>query len=463
MTTIPLQRVRLRRGDATPDARRAGMVAAVATGIAGAGIALIDTSGLEVLTQVSSTVSRVGIAAAGLLLVVLSRLRPGGPHAWLGVGLLVLSGFGGIFQAVWGLALNPVVAYTVLVPVAVVALFLGARTHDESRLRTVAVAVAGAMLLGLLLALHLGDHVHGPQALLGAGALAAAAVRFARPNRLSRARSDDLLLALSAMATASALTPFLPGVAVAGTRSALLVGAAVGLLVMAAHCTHEAVVTTHRTVDRLVVDLTAHERASSRLREHMHDARSTLAGIRATREALSRPSVGHLDVAARSSLETAIQAEVSRLERLLGSETAEVEVMSLTDLVQPVLIGMRERGLHVVCQPVDVDVRACRDAVAEILTNVLDNCLHHAPGATARITVDATGDVVLVSVMDNGPGIEPGLRGTVFDTGVRGRDGGRGQGIGLAASRRLAREQGGDLRLVDASGGCWFVLRLPAA
>lgn len=428
--------------------------------LAAGGIALIDASALDVLTQLSSMVSRVGLAAAGLLLVVLSRLRPGGPHAWFGLALVVLSGFGGIFQAVWALALDPVVAYTVLVPVAAVALFLGARAHDEAGALTV--TIVGGLLVALLLVLHLGTDVRGVQALFGAGALAAVAVRFAHPNRLATAHSENMVLALSALAASSALTPLLGEVPVAGMRSALMVGAAVGLVVMAAHCTHEAVVTTHRTVDSLVIDLATHEQTTNRLQEHLHDARSTLAGIRASNDNLSRASTAPMDSFSRSSLESAIESEVGRLERLLCAESAQsAELMDLADLVEPVLITMRERGLRVICQPVDVSVVACRDAVAEILTNLLDNCLHHAPGATARITVDTTGAVVLLSVMDNGPGIDADLRGAVFDSGVRARADGPGQGIGLAASRRLAREQGGDLRLVDANGGCWFVLRLP--
>jgi signal transduction histidine kinase len=72
----------------------------------------------------------------------------------------------------------------------------------------------------------------------------------------------------------------------------------------------------------------------------------------------------------------------------------------------------------------------------------------------------------VVSVRDDGPGVEPGRREEIFapfassDT----PEGHRGAGLGLAISRELARALGGDLEVEDApGGGSLFVLSLPAA
>jgi signal transduction histidine kinase len=68
---------------------------------------------------------------------------------------------------------------------------------------------------------------------------------------------------------------------------------------------------------------------------------------------------------------------------------------------------------------------------------------------------------VRLSVSDTGPGIPAQRRAEVFDAGVTTHA--RGQGLGLPSALRLARDQGGDLRLVSADGGCCFVLTLPRA
>lgn len=464
--TEPLTVERQRPAGAPPpigprpwSARAAASVALAATLVAAAGIAVLDPPSLVVLSALASTVARVLLAAAGVLLLVLARLRPGGAHAWVGVGLLLLSGGGGVFAAVWGLTLDPALSHTVLAPLAATAVLLGLRPHGGAGAPLALVLLVPVVLFGGAVVLHA---VSAPAVLpvvLGAVALAVAAARASRPGRLAHREARDLAAALVACAAASALT-VAPGEASVVVRAGLSVGAAVLLLAVALDSLAAAVGHAHDTVDDLVVDVAEHERVMGRLREHLHDARSTLAGIRASNEALTRTH-GSRDVSARSALQTSIHAEVTRLERLLRLQGPRVGEIDVAEIVGPVLVALRSRGLRVLFNAGPARVLVCPDAVAEILTNLLDNCLRHAPGATARVTVDVTADAVLLSVMDDGPGVAASLRARVFDVGVRGSR--ADEGIGLASARRLAREQGGDLRLVDGQGGCWFVLRLPAA
>ncbi len=63
---------------------------------------------------------------------------------------------------------------------------------------------------------------------------------------------------------------------------------------------------------------------------------------------------------------------------------------------------------------------------------------------------------------DDGPGIDPSLRGRLFDVFATGRP--DGTGLGLALSRRIVERHGGALALVsNGAAGAVFELRLPLA
>lgn len=108
--------------------------------------------------------------------------------------------------------------------------------------------------------------------------------------------------------------------------------------------------------------------------------------------------------------------------------------------------------------------------VERILFNLVDNaCKYAAESPDSRIQIGARvakGAVEFI-ITDHGPGIEPGLRPFIFRPFQRGRSLAHasmpGMGLGLALSRGLARQLGGDLMLDgSAHSGSRFVLRLPA-
>jgi len=106
-----------------------------------------------------------------------------------------------------------------------------------------------------------------------------------------------------------------------------------------------------------------------------------------------------------------------------------------------------------------------RDALARVLTNLVDNGVRHARGSV-RLAVAREDGSAVVSVSDDGPGIAPEDRERVFDRftrldDARARDGG-GAGLGLAIVRELVRWLGGTVRLTDAQPGVRAEVRLPS-
>jgi signal transduction histidine kinase len=115
-------------------------------------------------------------------------------------------------------------------------------------------------------------------------------------------------------------------------------------------------------------------------------------------------------------------------------------------------------------------VSADPDQLHRILANLLRNAreaMEHEEGRTRpgriEIALVQVGDLSVVQVSDNGPGVPERVRERLFQPfGGSGRPG--GVGLGLAIARELAQGHGGDLALVSTGpAGSTFELRLPGA
>jgi signal transduction histidine kinase len=116
----------------------------------------------------------------------------------------------------------------------------------------------------------------------------------------------------------------------------------------------------------------------------------------------------------------------------------------------------------------DATVRVDRDALEQVLLNLLDNAVKYAAsGRRFDVGLDPSGEGWALSVEDRGPGIPANCREKVFETFSRLDDSltarQPGSGLGLTIARRLMRGMGGDLTVdTPAAGGARFVVRLPA-
>ncbi|MFL5393065.1 MAG: sensor histidine kinase, partial [Myxococcales bacterium] len=107
-----------------------------------------------------------------------------------------------------------------------------------------------------------------------------------------------------------------------------------------------------------------------------------------------------------------------------------------------------------------------RRALEQILVNLLDNAVKYTPqGGRVTLLADDGGSDVVISVLDTGPGIEPGRQGRVFERFYR-ADAGRareagGTGLGLAIVKHLAQALSGQVGVESGEGGSRFWVRLP--
>ncbi len=128
----------------------------------------------------------------------------------------------------------------------------------------------------------------------------------------------------------------------------------------------------------------------------------------------------------------------------------------------------RLTGVEVEVQIADDLPRVLGDmhALQQILVNLVQNALHALDdwqgSRVLTIRADADEASVSVSVADTGPGVPDELRTRVFESFFTTKGATKGTGLGLALSRAIAHDHGGELLLApDTGGGASFTLRLP--
>ena len=108
-----------------------------------------------------------------------------------------------------------------------------------------------------------------------------------------------------------------------------------------------------------------------------------------------------------------------------------------------------------------------RDAVAEIIQNLLDNAEKHTRSANNRtidVSLAATDHHVALTIRDHGAGIPANVKRRLFRPFARGDHGDApaGLGLGLVLVKALVRAHGGEITCSDApDGGALFTVTLP--
>ena len=105
-------------------------------------------------------------------------------------------------------------------------------------------------------------------------------------------------------------------------------------------------------------------------------------------------------------------------------------------------------------------VRGAHAALRRVVDALVDNALHHAETAVTVRLVDEGADVVL-TVADDGPGIDPGAASRIFDRFAKDAAS-PGFGLGLALVREVVERHAGTVRVLAVERGSTFEVRLPA-
>jgi signal transduction histidine kinase len=126
----------------------------------------------------------------------------------------------------------------------------------------------------------------------------------------------------------------------------------------------------------------------------------------------------------------------------------------------------RSRGVTALAQPCEVRALVGGDQLMQMLVNLIENAIKHGR-ADGSVVVWARAEdrrFARIFVDDDGPGIAPEERESIFALSHRGTTAAEGSGIGLAFVRLMAERVGGDVAVEESPlGGARFALRVPLA
>lgn len=234
----------------------------------------------------------------------------------------------------------------------------------------------------------------------------------------------------------------------------------------------ELAATLDSLLDRVAASLRREQRFSAEL---SHELRTPLTRIRAEAEiALRRPRPS-------SEYRRALETVLHNADHL----TRAVDTLVLAAQQENCLMRGRSDAYAVIAEAVEAcDQTAGRgltvespvvgrsrlhlgvdaDVALRVIQPVVENASRYARSMVA-VTLGRNGQVVTITVSDDGPGVREEEVEQIFAPGVRGSAAladGNGAGLGLTLARRLARAASGDVRALHAEDGGRFVIDLPS-
>jgi signal transduction histidine kinase len=199
-----------------------------------------------------------------------------------------------------------------------------------------------------------------------------------------------------------------------------------------------------------------------------HEFRTPLTGIRASLLTLRRRRDRLSDAQVDDMLDSAV-SYTDRLGRLLenmltaatATGTDDTTTADLPEVVAEVIALLSYAPTAAanitVDLPAELPVRMARQALQQVVANLVDNALVHSwPGAPVRLIGGRVGDEVVLRVRNPGPDLDPSTIRQLFEpftqrdsSATRQTD---GAGMGLYVVRRLVEVHGGRLRMASENG-----------
>lgn len=212
------------------------------------------------------------------------------------------------------------------------------------------------------------------------------------------------------------------------------------------------------------------EMASGIAHELAQPIAAILSQSQAARRALTieRPDI--LEKAIDANIRDARRAGdiLGRMRAYISGAAARIEEIPLTDAVtealQLVHADLAQRGITLKVTFSDqigtgkIDLISFQQVIHNVIRNAADAI---AGGDNPTIALDAYAleSEILITISDNGPGIEPASLDRIFDPFFTTKE--DGMGLGLPLSSRLIEKMNGSIEVCN-DGGARFTIRLPA-
>jgi signal transduction histidine kinase len=205
-----------------------------------------------------------------------------------------------------------------------------------------------------------------------------------------------------------------------------------------------------------------------------HELRTPLTAIRGYASSLMQADVTW-DGESEQRFLSRIGAESARLNRLVDDLLDFSAIESSTLRLQRDWCDLRlvlDAAVACVSTPSAIAARCSpdlpvawvdHDRLEQVFVNLLDNALRHNPPGT-KVWVEARGNgdgEIVVNVRDDGRGVPPELKPTLFELRQRRLGATAGAGLGLSIAKGIIDAHGGRIELQEGGRGTHFSIHLP--
>ncbi|MFC0159170.1 MULTISPECIES: ATP-binding protein [Mameliella] len=193
-----------------------------------------------------------------------------------------------------------------------------------------------------------------------------------------------------------------------------------------------------------------------------HDLRSPLTAMRVRAELVDEDDTRESLIASVEEMKGMVDATLTFAQGLTGTE--ETEAVDLRMFLETLRADMAV-GFALSNGP-ELNLSLRPNAFRRALRNLIENAVRY--GRDARVSWIVEGSELTLNIDDTGPGIPEGQLERVFDPFYR-LEGSRsletgGYGLGLSIARTIIQSHGGDIRLMNRTGGgLRAVITMPVA
>jgi two-component system sensor histidine kinase FlrB len=202
-----------------------------------------------------------------------------------------------------------------------------------------------------------------------------------------------------------------------------------------------------------------------------HQLRTPLSTALLYASHLCNPDLDKLD---QLDFANRLQSQLLNLNKLAGNmlqfiraRPQKMQVMSLDELIQEAcdsleaLQQQRQIALALDLQAQGCQVSVEKASIVAALVGIMENALQVcSPGQRIRVSTQSDHLRAVITIEDNGPGIDPQMMESLFDPFATNRT--SGTGLGLAIARNAIRSHRGDISARNLpQGGACFTVALP--
>lgn len=207
-----------------------------------------------------------------------------------------------------------------------------------------------------------------------------------------------------------------------------------------------------------------------------HELRTPLSAMRMQGEyALSRSNTAEKDEAIERMLEKneemrALVGQLLLIARMEAGQMSREDVCDLAQMIRKIAEDMepvaQEKGMTIRTETVPCEVVCSRAMLTRAVVNLVDNAIRYGrDSGDILLSLSMNGASAVISVQDDGPGMDAHTAAHVFERFWRG-DAARstaGSGIGLSIVQAIAKAHGGRAAVSSEPGrGSCFTLEIPA-